>query len=259
MNEEYVIDIDNLSVAYKEGNVALTNITMRVLKGDYLGLIGPNGGGKSTLLKAILNLIDHQKGSIKFFGGPLKDSLNKIGYVPQFSNFDRDFPISVLEVVLSATISRKFKPFSKYTESQINVANEALRLVGIEELSKRQINSLSGGQFQRLLIARALALKPEILLLDEPTASVDSTSRELIYDLLDKINKEGTTIVMISHDTMAISNKVKHIACISENLIYHGNPQLNEKIVEKLYGCNIDLLGHGIPHRVLPHHSNEGF
>jgi zinc transport system ATP-binding protein len=259
MNEDYVIDIDNLCVTYKEGNVALTNITMQVLKGDYLGLIGPNGGGKSTLLKAMLNLIDHQKGSIKFFGGPLKDSLNRIGYVPQFSNFDREFPINVQEVVLTATTPKKFKLFSRYSTTQIEDANKALRLVGIEDLATRQIKSLSGGQFQRLLIARALALKPELLLLDEPTASVDSSSRQLIYDLLDKINQQGTTIVMISHDTMAISSKVKHIACISENLIYHGNPELNEEIVEELYGCNIDLLGHGIPHRVLPHHANEGF
>jgi zinc transport system ATP-binding protein len=259
MNDEFVIDISNLSVTYKEGNVALTNINMQVLRGDYLGLIGPNGGGKSTLLKAMLNLIDHQSGSIKFFGGPLKKSLNKIGYVPQFSHFDRDFPISVREVVLTATTGSKLKLFSRYSNSQIADANEALRLVGIEDLASRQIKSLSGGQFQRLLIARALALKPELLLLDEPTASVDSVSRELIYDLLDKINQNGTTIVMISHDTMAISSKVKHIACISENLIYHGNPELNEEIVEELYGCNIDLLGHGIPHRVLPHHSHEGF
>jgi zinc transport system ATP-binding protein len=255
---EYVIDVENLSVRYKEGNLALSDVTIQIPRGDYLGIIGPNGGGKSTLLKAILELIDHQKGTIKFFGKPLSQSLNRIGYVPQFSSFDKNFPITSREVVLTATIEKKVKLFQRYSKNQINDANEALEKVGILALADRQIKSLSGGEFQRLLIARALALKPELLLLDEPTASVDSNSRALIYDLLDKLNKEGVTILMISHDTMAISSKVKHIACISEHLVYHGDAELDNNIVEHLYGCNIDLIGHGIPHRVLPDHENEG-
>jgi zinc transport system ATP-binding protein len=255
---EYVIDVEHLSVKYKEGNVALTDVNLKIPRGDYLGIIGPNGGGKTTLLKAMLELIDHQGGTIKFFGTSLSDSLNKIGYVPQFSSFDKNFPITSREVVLTATIEKKIKMFQRYNKDQINDANDAMRKVGILALADRQIKSLSGGEFQRLLIARALALKPEILLLDEPTASVDSSSRALIYDLLDKLNQEGVTILMISHDTMAISSKVKHIACVSEHLVYHGNAQLDNNIVEHLYGCNIDLIGHGIPHRVLPEHENEG-
>jgi len=255
---DYILDIEHLSVRYKEGNLALSDVTIQVPRGDYLGIIGPNGGGKSTLIKSMLNLIDHQSGSIKFFGKDLKSSLNKIGYVPQFSSFDKNFPISAREVVLTSTIEKKVKFFQRYNKKQISDANEAMEKVGILNLADRQIKSLSGGEFQRLLIARALALKPELLLLDEPTASVDSHSRSVIYDLLDKLNQEGVTILMISHDTMAISSKVKHIACISENLVYHGTPHLDENIVEHLYGCNIDLLGHGIPHRVLPEHDKEG-
>lgn len=255
---DYVIDIENLSVRYKEGNLALSDVNIQIQKGDYLGIIGPNGGGKSTLLKAMLGLIEHQTGTIKFFGSSLSQSLHKIGYVPQFSSFDKNFPITSKEVVLTATIEKKVKLFQRYSKNQINIANEAMNKVGILSLADRQIKSLSGGEFQRLLIARALALKPELLLLDEPTASVDSTSRALIYNLLDTLNKEGVTILMISHDTMAISSKVKHIACISEHLVYHGNAKLDNTIVEHLYGCNIDLIGHGIPHRVLPEHENEG-
>lgn len=255
---DYIVDVENLGVTYKEGNIGLSDVTIKIPQGDYLGIIGPNGGGKSTLLKAMLNLIDHQKGTIKFFGTSLSNSLNRIGYVPQFSSFDKHFPITAKEVVLTATVDKKIKLFQRYNKKQISDADDAMQKVGILNLADRQIKSLSGGEFQRLLIARALALKPELLLLDEPTASVDSSSRALIYDLLDKLNKEGVTILMISHDTMAISSKVKHIACISEHLVYHGDAKLDNNIVEHLYGCNIDLLGHGIPHRVLPEHDHEG-
>ncbi len=249
------LEVDNLSVKYDD-NYALKNITMTIKEGDYLGIIGPNGGGKTTLLKAILNLIDHRCNKILFFGKPFNQVKSLISYVPQISKVDRTYPISVIEVVLGSKLKKGLNPFYKFSKQDIIEAKEALKLVNIENLANRQIQKLSGGEFQRLLIARAIATNPRLLLLDEPTANVDPQSRSIIYDLLDKLNTEGTTIIMVSHDTMAISSKVKNIACISENLIYHGSPQLSQQVIDKMYGCPIDLLAHGVPHRVLQEHTH---
>jgi zinc transport system ATP-binding protein len=249
------LEVQNLSVKYNN-NYALKNITMSIEEGDYLGIIGPNGGGKTTLLKAILNLIDHDCSKILFFDKPFKQVQNLVSYVPQSSKVDRSYPISVLEVVLGSKLKKSLNPFYKFSKEDKESARDALKMVNIEHLADRQIEKLSGGEFQRLLIARALASSPKLLLLDEPTANVDPSSRNIIYNLLDKLNNEGTTIIMVSHDTMAISSKVKNIACISENLIYHGCPHLSQQVIDKMYGCPIDLLAHGVPHRVLAEHKH---
>ena len=249
------IEVKNLSVKY--GNhYALKNITMDIECGDYLGIIGPNGGGKTTLLKALLNLIDHECDQILFFDQPLAKIKKEISYVPQISKVDRTYPISVLEVVLGSKLKKSLNPFYKYDKKDMDSAYEALKKVNIEKLANRQIQKLSGGEFQRLLIARAIASSPKLLLLDEPTANVDPNSRNIIYNLLDLLNSIGVTILMVSHDTMAISSKVKNIACISENLIYHGGPHLTQNVIDKMYGCPIDLIAHGVPHRVLAEHNH---
>ncbi len=252
---DYALEVENLSVKY-DNNYALKNITMSIKEGDYLGIIGPNGGGKTTLLKAILNLIDHNCTKINFFGKNFSETQQLISYVPQISKVDRTYPISVIEVVLGSKLKKSLNPFYRYTKQDRENALESLNMVGIKHLASRQIQKLSGGEFQRLLIARAIAVSPKLLLLDEPTANVDPASRNIIYDLLDKLNNEGVTIIMVSHDTMAISSKVKNIACISEDLIYHGGPQLSQNVIDKMYGCPIDLLAHGVPHRVLPQHKH---
>lgn len=250
------LSIKNLSVKY--GNLtAIEDINLEVEEGDYLGIIGPNGGGKSTLLKATLNLINHKSTSITFFDKPYKQSKNLLSYVPQISKIDRTYPISVKEVVLGSNLKRPLNPFYKYSALDEEKSIQALKLVDIENLSNRQINRLSGGEFQRLLIARAIVSNPKILFLDEPTANVDPASRNIIYNLLDDLNQKGTTILMVSHDTMAISTKVKNIACMNVNLIYHGSPSLDHDTIEKMYGCPIDLLAHGNPHRVFEYQTNH--
>ncbi|HEX3023430.1 MAG TPA: ATP-binding cassette domain-containing protein, partial [Lachnospiraceae bacterium] len=136
-------------------------------------------------------------------------------------------------------------------------AMELLDKVGIVDLANRQIAGLSGGEFQKMLIARALAVRPRLLLLDEPTASVDAIARAQIYDLLDTLNKD-MTIVIVTHDLMVISSKVKKLACLNGTLVYHGEPELNDHVVNKLYGCPVDLIAHGVPHRVLKEHGGKG-
>lgn len=246
-----MLEIKNLSVSY--GNTpALQNVDLVVEEGEFLGIMGPNGGGKSTLLKAILGLVEPSRGSIQFMTEQNGKS-KKIGYVPQFAVIDRRFPITVREVVLSGHIRAGFHPFFKYSKEDETDTIIQLERVGIAELADRSIMALSGGEFQKMLIARALAVHPKILLLDEPTASVDAASREQIYSLLGELNQE-MTIIMVTHDMMAVSSNINKLACLNETLVYHGEPELNESVVNKLYGCPVELVAHGVPHRVLKEH-----
>jgi len=246
------LHIEKLFVNYDAVPI-LSCVCLDVLDKEFLGIIGPNGGGKTTLLKAILGLIPIEKGSISIYGEKPDSGKVSVGYVPQFSPVDRKFPISVREVVLSAMLKGGLHPLHRYSTEQKNRALEHLATVGLEGLADRQISRLSGGEFQRMLIARALAVEPRLLLLDEPTANVDPGFRDQFYELLEELNKD-ITIVMVTHDMLAISSKVKRIACINRGVVYHGAPELNETVVKKMYGCPVDLIAHGVPHRVLGHH-----
>lgn len=251
---QIVIHIENLNVNYRHTS-ALTDVCLDVHEGDFLGIIGPNGGGKSTLLKAILGIIPKESGVIEILGSEKPTKRKMIGYVPQFSEVDRKYPISVKEVVQTAYMKGGLHPLFKYSKEQKDNALMQLKRVGIEDLADRQISQLSGGEFQRMLIARALAVNPKILLLDEPTASVDPASRQKIFSLLTEINKD-TTILLVTHDLMAVSSQITSLACLSRTLVYHGEPMLNEAVVQKMYGCPVDLIAHGVPHRVLGNHSH---
>ncbi|MEG1621480.1 MAG: ABC transporter ATP-binding protein [Oscillospiraceae bacterium] len=248
------IEIENLTVHYGQ-HPAITDVNLTINEGDFLGIMGPNGGGKSTLVKAILGIIPKTKGKILVYGEDIEKNRKKIGYVSQFSDVDKSFPISVLEVAMTGMMKGSLHPFFRYSAENKKIAHEKLEFVGIDDLANRQISMLSGGEFQRLLIARALATEPQILFLDEPTASVDPASRNAIFQLLEKLNKK-MTIVLITHDMTAISSTVKSIACLNEKLVYHGEPEFNEKVVNELYGCPVDLIAHGVPHRVL--HDHDG-
>lgn len=247
-----VIHIENLSVNYGQ-TPALTGVCLDVAEGEYLGIIGPNGGGKSTLMKSILGIVPKASGKIELFGDSFEKSKGKVGYVPQFSSLDKKFPISVREVVLTGCIKKGLSPFYRYSAQDKAYADSLLEKVGIAGLANRQISALSGGEFQKMLIARGLAVKPRLLLLDEPTASVDAKSREQIFMLLSELN-QSMTILLVTHDLLAVSSEVKRLACLNRELIYHGEPQLNDHIVNTLYGCPVDLIAHGVPHRVLKEH-----
>lgn len=251
LKSETAIHIENLCVDYRHTN-ALSDICLDVTQGEFLGIIGPNGGGKTTLLKAILGLVPISSGKISIFGSS-ENTLSFIGYVPQFSSVDRNFPISVREVVMTAFLKGPLHPFFRYSRKHEELADAQLERVGMSGLAKRQIAELSGGEFQRLLIARALAAEPKILLLDEPTASVDPASRQNIFELLGKLSRK-VTVVLVTHDMMAISSQVTSIACLNRTLVYHGEPELTEETVNRMYGCPVDLIAHGVPHRVLGRH-----
>ena len=247
--------IENLSVYYGQ-TPAISGVCLDVDDGEYLGIIGPNGGGKSTLLRAILGLVPLTSGTIQIYGENLKENKFKVGYVPQFSGLDKKFPITVFEVVLTGMLHKGLSPFLKFTQKNKNEVCALLEKVGILNLSNRQIAELSGGEFQKMLIARALAMNSKLLLLDEPTASVDASSRDQIYKLLEELNKH-MTIILVTHDLLAISSQVRKLACLNGHMIYHGEPELSENIVSNLYGCPVDLIAHGVPHRVLKEHEED--
>ncbi len=250
-----VLKIENLTVNYDNNHTALENINLSVKEKEYLCILGQNGGGKTTLLKSILGLLPFAKGSITICGKNIKDGRKLVGYVPQFSMQDKSFPITALEVVLTGMQKSSLQIFYRYTNEQKEIALHLLEEMGIANLAKQQMNELSGGQIQRVLIARAMAVNPQILLLDEPTASVDPASRETIYGLLDKLHTQKT-IILVTHDLMAVSQKVDSIACLNKTLIYHGEPKLTEETVNSMFGCPVDLIAHGVPHRVLSTHTH---
>ena len=213
-----VIEISNLSFAYEKEPV-LEQINLTVKKRDFLAIIGPNGGGKSTLLKLILGINPIQSGSIKVLGKRPKESLRNIGYVPQNTNVNTDFPIKVIEVVMMGHIEGK-RPLFGYGKDEVLCAMSALEQVGMANFAQTKIGSLSGGQRQRVMIARALCAHPKILILDEPTSSIDITGQRDIYELL-KVLNEDITIIVVSHDISVILEYANKAAHVNKTLSYH--------------------------------------
>ncbi len=222
--------------------LVLQGINLEVEEKSTLAIIGPNGGGKTTLLRAILGLIKPERGRVLIFGEEPERQRAKIGYVPQLSLFDRDFPATVYEAVKMGAYRKE------HGEEKIE---KALKMLEIEELKDMMIGELSGGQVQRALIARALVGEPEILLLDEPTASIDYEAKTSFYDLLPELKK---TIVLVTHDVGIISESIEKVACLNRKLYYHGEREGALENVSELYHCPVDILAHGLPHRVLREH-----
>jgi zinc transport system ATP-binding protein len=217
-----LIEIRNVSVSYNEIR-ALSNLNLQIREGEYLGIVGPNGGGKSTLLKTILNLISLTEGEITYHGLSMKKSKIRFGYVPQISEINRLFPITVQEVVLSGKMSSKIIPFYRYSEKDKLDVLDLLDKVGIRNLASRQISELSGGEFQKMLIARALAVNPTILLLDEPTAMIDNVAQKQIFRVLKRLSAD-MTIVIVTHQIQAITRQVTRLIYLEKNVIADGNP-----------------------------------
>jgi zinc transport system ATP-binding protein len=246
------VDITNLYGGYDHETV-LEDINLSIYENDFIGLIGPNGGGKTTLLKIILGLLPLKNGKVSVMGKEPQKGRQHIGYVPQFTVFDSDFPISVYDIVKMGRLSRK-RVFRRLTSQDDDIIEEKLGWVGMLEYKNRGIRELSGGQRQRVYIARALATEPELLLLDEPTISVDFESRAKIYKLLHEINLHGVTILLVSHDLNVISRYVKTIGCLNRQLHYHGEKEITPEMLKAGYNCPVDLIAHGLPHRVLADH-----
>jgi zinc transport system ATP-binding protein len=247
-----VIAIRNLWAGYEHEQV-LEDVNLSVRETDFVGLIGPNGGGKTTLVKVLLGLLAPTRGKIEVMGLPPREGRRYLGYVPQVVEFDREFPISVWEVACMGRLGRR-RLFQRFTAHDHDVVADALRKVEMLALRDQPIGELSGGQRQRVYIARALATEPAVLILDEPTSSVDPQIRTSIFELLRELNQR-TAILMISHDMGAVSSYVKTVGCVNRRLFYHNERHLTPEMLELAYQCPIDLVAHGVPHRVLADHS----
>ncbi len=213
-----IIQIENLSFAYDK-ELVLENVSLSVNERDFLAIIGPNGGGKSTLLKLMLGLLKPNSGTITIDGKAPSKALSIIGYVPQNTNVNTHFPIKVLDVVLMGHVGGK-RPLFGYGKDEIACAMGSLEEVGMQSFANRKIGDLSGGQRQRVMIARALCADPKILILDEPTASIDTKGQKEIYTLLKKLN-QSMTIIVVSHDLSVILEYASRAAYVNKNLTYH--------------------------------------
>ena len=246
-----IVKLENIWAGY-DGVPALEDVNLSIEGNDFLGIIGPNGGGKTTLLKIILGLIQPSRGKITVFGKHPKEARKEIGYVPQTRNFPRDFPASVWEVTLMGRLNHS-RIFSSYCDKDKQIAEEKLKIVGLKDLMHRPVGELSEGQKQRAFIARALASEPKLLLLDEPTASLDTYIQQGIYEILKNL-KKNMAIVLVSHDIGVISSHVDKIACLNRRLFYHHTKEINIKDLEAAYQCPVEIIAHGIPHRVMKKH-----
>ncbi|MGC9516261.1 MAG: metal ABC transporter ATP-binding protein [Methanomicrobiales archaeon] len=249
---ENVVEISNVSLNYNKAPI-LSNINLSIEKNEFLAIIGPNGGGKSTLLKIILGLISPDTGSVKVLDKKPEDARDKIGYLPQHTYFDHKFPMNVFECVLMGRYNGLFNDYSQ--EDKLAVL-KALKTVKMEEYKDRQIGKLSGGQIQRVFIARTIVREPKLLLLDEPMASIDPEMQNEFYKLLARINKD-MTIILVTHDVGVVSAYVEKIACLNRKLFCHGTPEIAVKALGDVYQCPVELIAHGIPHRVLEEHENN--
>jgi len=250
----YAIEFENVWFSYERSTV-LQEVSFSLEQGEFLGIIGPNGGGKTTLLKLMLGILKPDRGRIRILGQAPHDASHRVGYVPQGTDFNRSFPVSVLDVALMGRMSTS-RIGRRYTREDREKVKDVLEKVGMWGYRNRPIGKLSGGQRQRVFIARALATNPEILFLDEPTASVDFEFQTDLYDFLKALNKE-VTIVVISHDIGIISAHMKSIACVNNQFIFHSGAEITQEMLDMAYQCPVDLIAHGLPHRVLHSHKEE--
>lgn len=232
MNE--IIKVDDLTIYYGNNNRALERISVNIMRNDFVGIVGQNGSGKSTLLKAILGLIPVKYGNVLIDGS--KNNKNvKIGYVPQYSQMNTSFPITALDAVALGTFGKGIHPFSYLKKEQKEIAMSKLKLLHVDALAERQLTELSGGEFQRMLIARALTVEPEILVLDEPTASIDAKSREMIYQLLKDLSGK-MTILLVTHDLEEVLDMASKIICLNNKVTYYGTSNITIDDINKF--CN---------------------
>jgi len=248
MNESALIKLDDVSFGYG-ANKILEDINLSILPEDFLVIIGPNGGGKTTLVRLILGLLKPSAGKISYY---LKGDRGNIGYVPQFSTFEWQFPLQVRDVIRIGRIAH-CGLLRRFTLVDEEAVTKMAKLMRISHLLNEMIGELSGGELQRVLISRAMISEPELLILDEPTASIDADSRNILNDLLSELNQR-IPIILITHDATAMTANIKRIACINRLLYVHDSGEVSKASLEKVYGCPVELIAHGVPHRVLKEH-----
>jgi zinc transport system ATP-binding protein len=245
-----LIELNGISAGYN-WELVIRDAEFKIYHKDFIGIIGPNGGGKTTLIKVILGLLKPKTGEVKYFYDADKKD-NFIGYLPQIHNIDKKFPILVEDVVLSGFMS-KFRLLRKTSRYERMLSEQEMEKMGIIHLRKRPIGELSGGQMQRVFLCRAIVSKPKLLILDEPNNNVDNKFESDLYEILSKLN-ETVAIMIVSHDIGIISTYIKTIVCVNQYVYYHNSNIIDDSQL-KAYNCPIQLITHGeVPHTVLKSH-----
>lgn len=241
MKNEPVIQLEHVSFGYN-GYRVLEDVSLTIYERDFLCIVGPNAGGKTTLLKLILGLLKPGSGTVRVFGQSPVKTRSRMGYMPQHASLDPLFPVSVMDVVLMGKLGNGNK-FGLFRKSDREAAMEALARVELCDIRKRAFSDLSGGQRQRVLIARALVSDPEILLLDEPTANVDAAVETGFYELLSQLN-EKMTVALVTHDLGFVSHYVKGVACVNRRVVVHPTSEITGEMIQEMYGCDMHMVRH---------------
>ena len=241
MNPTPVIVFDNVNFAY-DGATVLEDVSLSIEKNDFVWVVGPNGGGKTTLLRLILGLLQPTRGKVTIFGLRPSQARSKIGYMPQHAQVDLRFPVTVMDVALMGRLGNGTK-FGRYGKADKEAAGKALEDVGLYELRDRHFSALSGGQQRRLLVARSLASDPDILLLDEPMANLDFIVEKELYSLLIKLNQDRT-VVMVSHDPSLVTQDVKNVVCVNRRVAIHPTFEVDSRMMGDLYRGKVRMVRH---------------
>ncbi len=252
-----IVEIDHVTFSYN-GEPVLHDVSMVIRHGDFIAMIGPNGGGKTTLLKLTLGLLTPMQGEIRINGLPPHKASACIGYVPQNVHINSSFPITAMDVVLMGKLEPG-KRWARKSADNRKQALAALERMEMAALANRKIGELSGGQRQRVFIARALVTRPQLLVLDEPTAGIDTRGQADFFKMLKELNRE-IAVLVVSHDLLVVSRYVKSVACVNKRLHYHDQAEITGDMLETMYPCTVEevcpveLVAHGLPHRVLKDH-----
>lgn len=236
-----VVELENVWFLY-DGLPVLEDVSIRIYERDFLSIVGPNAGGKTTLLKVILGLLQPTKGTVRVFGQSAAKGRSRIGYMPQHTSLDPMFPVSVLDVVLMGRLGNG-KRFGFYGKADREAAVDALRKVRLHDVKLRPFSALSGGQRQRVLIARALVSNPELLLLDEPTANIDGATESEFFEILNKLN-DKMTVALVTHDLGFVSSYVKRVACVNRRVRVHPKNEITGEVINEMYGSNVHMVRH---------------
>ena len=247
-----LVELAGVTFGYDREPV-IEGVDLVVREGDFLAILGPNGGGKTTLLRLVLGLEEPWRGTIRRHTSGRRGSL---GYVPQSPVFDRSFPLRVREVVLMGRLGLR-APLRPYGRADRLAADEAIARFGLGEVAGSPVGEISGGQLQRTLIARAMVGEPEVLFLDEPLASLDPEFRRSLLAILREV-QETIPVVVVTHDLTPFSGLVAQVACVNRRLFYHPHGEVTGDMLEEVYGCPVELVSHGVPHRVLREHDGSG-
>lgn len=247
---EPLIEVEGVTFGYDREPI-LDAVSLTIRRGDFLAVLGPNGGGKTTLVKVILGLLAPWSGKVHRRLSPRRGA---IGYVPQFAGFEKHFPLRVADVVRTGRLGVR-GPLRRYNAADRAAVAAALDRFGLAAQALHPVGELSGGQLQRALIARAMVSEPELLILDEPLASVDAEYREVLVKTLVEIHRT-VPVVVVTHDLTPFAGGVQQIACINRKLYYHPQGELTAEMLEEAYGCPVELIAHGVPHRVLAEHGH---